>query len=71
METFEETIRMATTVQVNKQVNKAVKEAIERAKIELDRKIPEIVAGLSLQFASHIRLETMQNEVVVHIIMKK
>ena len=64
---FEETIRRA----VELQVDAAMKNAVARAKDELERRIPEIVAGLSIQVMERVSMETLGRELVIRVEMDK
>ena len=64
---FEETVRRA----VKAQVDEAVKNAVARAKDELERRIPQIVAGLSIQVMERVSMETLGRELVIRVEMDK
>ena len=49
------------------QIEDAVKVATENAKEELDRRIPEIVAGVSIKLMDRVRMERLQHELCIHI----
>ena len=62
---IEEAIRQA----VKMEIDRAVKTATENAKAELDRRIPEIVAGLAINVIEHVSMERLQNELLIHVRM--
>jgi hypothetical protein len=52
---------------VRSEVEKAVAVAVENAKRELDRRVPEIVAGLSIKLMERVSMTRLQNELCIHI----
>ncbi len=64
MTPFEDVIQFA----VDKAVADAVKTAVEKAKVELDTRIPEIVAGLGIRVMQRVRMETLGSEIVIRIV---
>ena len=64
---FEEIVKAGVQLRVKQEVQKAV----DQAKLDLERRIPEIVAGVSLELMEYVRMETLQNELVVRISLKK
>lgn len=60
-----EIIKQAVKIEVEREVKKA----IEAAKDELDRRVPEVVAGLSIKIMERVSFERMQNELVIHVQM--
>lgn len=51
------------------EIERAVKTATENAKAELDRRVPEIVAGLAIKIMEHVSMERLQNELLIHVRM--
>lgn len=64
---IEEAIRRA----VKMEIDRAVKTETENAKAELDRRVPEIVAGLAIKIMEHVSMERLQNELLIHVCMEK
>jgi len=64
---IEEAIRQAVKIEIER----AVKTATENAKAELDRRVPEIVAGLAIKVMEHVSMERLQNELLIHVRMEK
>ncbi len=56
---------------IKMQIEEAVKIAINNAKYELDRRIPEIVAGIAIHAMKRISMESLRDEIVIHIRMEK
>jgi hypothetical protein len=53
------------------QIEEEVKIAIANAKYQLDKRIPEIVAGLSIRVMNRISMESLRDEIVIHVRMDK
>lgn len=49
---------------IRSEIEASVKQATEKAKAELDKRIPEIVAGIALKVLSYVRMERRQSLVV-------
>ena len=60
-------IMEAITESVRAQVEEAVKVVLARAKEDLDRRVPEIVAGVSLRAMERISMERLGPELVIHV----
>ena len=56
---------------IDLEIRKSVEVAVENAKKELDRRIPEIVAGLAIKIMKNVKLEEYNTELVIHIRMDK
>jgi len=56
---------------VEMEIARAVEEATKRAKEDLDRRIPAIVAGLSIQILERISMERLRDELLIHVSMPK
>ena len=63
---IEEAIKEAVTIEIER----AVKTATENAKAELDRRVPEIVAGLAIKIMVHVSMKRLQNELLIHVRME-
>ena len=53
------------------QIEEEVKIAIANAKYQLDKRIPEIVAGLSIRVMNRISMESLRDEILIHVPMDK
>ena len=54
---------------INVLIEEAVKDAVEKAKVDLDRRIPEIVAGLSIRVMRNVQLRYGPDEIVIRVAM--
>ena len=52
---------------VEMEIARAVEEATKRAKEELDRRVPAIVAGLSIQILERVSMERLRDELLIHV----
>lgn len=52
---------------VKVEIEAAVKTATENAKVELERRVPEIVAGLVIRVMDSVRMEMHQHELVIYV----
>ena len=50
-------------------IKEVVKDAVEKAKVDLDRRIPEIVAGLSIRVMRNVQLRYGPDEIVIRVAM--
>jgi hypothetical protein len=55
---------------VKMEIDRAVKTATENAKAELDRRVPEIVAGLAINVMKSVSMERLRNELLIHVRME-
>lgn len=55
---------------VEHEIEKAVVVETERAKRELDRRIPEIVSGLAIRVMERVSIETLRHELLIHVKME-
>lgn len=60
---IEEVIKCA----VELEIKRAVKIATENAKLELDRRIPEIVAGIAIKVMERVSIERHNEELLIHV----
>jgi len=63
---FEEAVRQA----IKAEIERAVKIETEKAKAELDARIPQIVAGLAIKVMKYVSVERLRDELVIHIRME-
>ena len=54
---------------VKNEVEKTVMVAVEKAKAELELRIPEIVAGVALRVEKHISFERRGTDLCIHLSM--
>ena len=54
---------------INVLIEEAVKDAVEKAKVDLDRRIPEIVAGLSIRVMKNVQMRYGPSEIVIRVAM--
>ena len=55
---------------ITMEVAEAVKLAIAKAKSDLDRRVPEIVAGLVIRVMQRVSMESLRDELLIHIRME-
>ena len=56
---------------INNLIEEAVKDAVEKAKVDLDRRIPEIVAGLSIRVMRNVQMRYGPDEIVIRVAMRE
>jgi len=56
---------------INVLIEEAVKDAVEKAKVDLDRRIPEIVAGLSIRVMRNVQMRYGPDEIVIRVAMRE
>ncbi len=44
-----------------------VEKALARAKADLDKRIPELVAGLALHVAKNFSVQNLRDELIIHV----
>jgi len=60
-------IEKAIEQAMRSEIEKAVAVAVQNAKNELDRRVPEIVAGLAIKLMERVSMTRLQNELCIHI----
>ena len=60
-------ITQAISAAISHEIELAIKHAIENAKNELNDKIPQIIASISLKVMSEVAYERMGNELIIHV----
>ena len=55
---------------INNLIEEAVKDAVEKGKVDLERRIPEIVAGLSIRVMKNVQMRYGQDEIVIRVAME-
>ncbi len=53
------------------EIEKAVETATANAKAELERRVPQIVAGLAIKIMERVSIDRLGNELVIHVRMDK
>ena len=51
------------------EVEKVTKELVEKAKEELSKRIPQIVAGMSIKMMEHVSMRHMGTELIISVKM--
>ena len=51
------------------EIERAVKTAVDNAKAELTRRVPEIVAGLAIRIMQRVSMESLRDELIIHVRM--
>ena len=62
---FSDAVKKAIEIEVER----LTKELVEKAKEELSRKIPQIVAGMSIKMMEHVSMRHMGTELVISVKM--
>lgn len=62
-----DTLAKVIEEEMNRQIEYLVRTAVGNAQQELERKIPELVAGLLIRGQRHINMESLRDELIVHI----
>jgi hypothetical protein len=52
---------------LRQEIEKEVAEAVKEAKARLERRIPEIVAGVALHVQKRLSIDRLQDEIVIHV----
>ena len=63
---FEEAVKQA----IKAEIERAVKIETEKAKAELDARIPQIVAGLAIKVMKYVSVERLRDELLIKIRME-
>lgn len=64
-----ETIESAIASAIKMEIEEAVKAATEKAKAELEKKIPEIVAGIALRVNKQMSIRSFNGGIEIRLMM--
>lgn len=56
---------------IEEEIKKETEIAVEKAKQEIENKIPEIISRVSLEFMHHVNMREMENEIHIYIEKKR
>ena len=64
-------IQLAVTEAIKREIEAEVTKAVEEAKARLQRRIPEIVAGIAIKTMEYVSMETMGNNLKIMVMMRE
>jgi hypothetical protein len=68
---IEDSFTKAIKKAIDMEIEEAVKIATSKARDELEKRIPEIVSGISIRIMKRVNIERMADELVIHIKIEK